>query len=135
MSDLPLDHVIRYEPPWRIAGSLTECGRLVVDVASVVERDALRAKIAAQGQQRAAFTTCMVCWDRTKYYSSWAKDPCDVMARDSRGHSDQLHRELQALSVLVEHHREEFEGIMAGLADAGDLEQRRKERRTRRLRS
>ena len=135
MADLPLDHVIRFEPPWRTEGSLTECGRLVADVVSIVDRDALRAKIKDQGQQRAAFTTCMVCWDRCKYYKSWASEPCHVMQREAHGHNDQLHRELQALTVLVEHHREEFDAIMSDLAETSDLGQARQQRRVRRLRS
>lgn len=135
MTDQPLDHVLRFEPPWR-ASRKTECGRRVDDVGSVIERDALVAKVKDQGKQRAAFTTCMTCWDRTQYAQPWDNSPSSVLNRESRYSyasrtDDELDREMRALTLLWDAHREEFDEAMRGIGEIKDLADRRASKRWR----
>lgn len=133
--DAPLDHVLRFEPPWRDARK-TVCGRPVADVASVVERDVLLAKVRDQGKQRASFTTCMTCWDRAQYAQPWDFAPSSVLNREVRhsGYAStrqdaELDREMRALTLLWEEHREEFDAIMQGLGEVNDLAEHRAQKR------
>lgn len=126
---LPLEHVERAALPWRDE-NLTECG-LPTAGHPVITREAWLAKVKAQGKQRAAFTTCMTCWDAACRNATWDEDPVravDRAASDWR-RKDQLATELRALALLVAAHRAEFEETLAGLADVGDLAARRRARR------
>lgn len=69
------DHVARDVVPWRPYARYTECGRLAVDVASVITPDDLHERIRIHGQQRTAFTVCMTCWTTARHTSRWAHKP------------------------------------------------------------
>lgn len=107
--DGPLDHLQRVCPPWRTQEFLTECGRPAAE-----------------------------------HNPGWDRNPVAVIARDcdrsrwSR-HDDtpppkaaNLHRELLALAELVAAHRDEFDALIAGLADTTSLADARARRRRRR---
>lgn len=134
-----LDHIVRPLLPWR-SGCLTECGKDGATVDRVITRDEMIAKIKDQGKQRAAMSSCMTCWSTAEWNRDWARSPTEVMAREvqrgfrSRQPVDtQLDRELRAIAELIGAHREEFDGFLAGLDEAGNLDVRRRERQ--RLRS
>jgi hypothetical protein len=126
---LPMEHIERAPLPWRDE-TLTECG-LPTAGHPVITRAAWLAKLRQQGKQRAAFTTCMTCWDAACRNSPWNDDPVraiDRAASDWR-RKDQFAAELRAIALLVDAHRDEFREAMAGLADVGDLAARRRARR------
>lgn len=146
--DGPLDHLQRVMPPWWTGPALTECGRVVADVVNVVDRDALKAKFAKQGKQRASFSTCMTCANLYQRPGSWERYPIDVLhralegsryrvrGRDANGESaaDLMRRELLALGMLVEEHREEFERLIEALGQTEDLDAARRRARMRAVR-
>lgn len=130
-----LDHVLRTHLPWRRDEPLTECG---LTGTPGLSHEQLAAKRERQGQQRAALTTCMTCWERT---DSWGwryhgRGLVAVLAREiervrrSRKveHEERLERELRAIEALVEAHRDEFDGYLAGLDATVDLTERRRNR-------
>lgn len=131
MSD-PMDHIERPRPPWR-NDHQTECGRDVSEFASVLTRDEAVAKVKKQGQQRAAMSTCMTCWSTAERHGDWANDPAGVIAREprwSRGPgAERWKTELRALGLLYEAHRDEFDAVMAGLADTSSIADKRAARR------
>ena len=143
MPEQPIDHIARPALPWRNPDR-TECGRLLTDVASVVDRSVIEAKIKRHGQQRAAFTTCMTCAQTSDRYRTWEVDPVEVMLREldrsrawkwnpdpSDGTVRTVH-ELRAIAALIDAHRDEFDAYVDGLETATDLTQRRSAKRTRR---
>jgi hypothetical protein len=129
-TSLPRDHVRRPDLPWRTA-RLTECGKPIVDVASCITREEMRAKVKQQGVQRAAFTTCMTCMSTGKSWPEWDEDPVRTLGRDFyAGHPDpRMVDELRALAALVDAHRDEFDGYMAGIKETVSLAEQRKRRR------
>lgn len=143
--DGPLDHLERVMPPWHTGPALTECGRPVADVKSIVARDALKAKFAAQGKRRASFSTCMTCADLFGRTAAWEQRPEDVVERHVRGagmrrygsptdDGDRRRRELLALGLLVDEHREEFEQLVEALGQTEDLDAARRRARMRGVR-
>lgn len=143
--DGPLDHLERVLPPWHTGPALTECGRPLSDVQSITTRDALKAKFAAQGKKRASFSTCMTCADLFGRAGTWEKRPEDVVERWVRGAAVRRHgqptdegarrqRELLALGMLVEEHREEFERLIEALGQTEDLDAARRRARMRAVR-
>jgi len=134
----PLDHVLRIEPPWR-EQKLTECGRYVADVDAVVSREELAAKFARLGRMRAAFSTCMTCYERSRYRArGWELDCIPIMHRDTaagpRGHLEDVRLDLLALTALWRAHPEEFAAIRESLADGTDLDRAREKRAASRRR-
>lgn len=122
-----LDHIIRPALPWR-DDRLTECGRPMEDVPHVITRDGFALKYRTQGQQRSALTTCMTCWTTARRWPTWDADPVEVMRRELAVYAedrDQVGRELRAVAALIGAHRDEFAGLLAGLAQVGDLAARR----------
>ncbi len=124
-----LEHVVRDCPPWRDEKSLTECG-LSVGGYLIISRDDLLAKVTKQGQQRAALSTCMTCWQTTKRHSTWASSPSAVLARECQpdlGPSrlvrpdQQIDLELRAIALLTEAHKGEFDSLLEDLAAAVPL--------------
>lgn len=129
MPDAQREHVIRRSSlPWRPPEDhLTECGRLARDHAAITYDEFTR-KLRTQGQQRAAMSTCMTCWNTANRYESWAVDPVDAIRREilgQRGDTDTFRRELRALAALVEAHPDEFTGYLDGLQQTADLAARR----------
>jgi hypothetical protein len=150
----PLDHIARPQFPWSDpADGLTECGRPLADVVSVKTRSEIAAKIKRDGQARAAYTTCMTCaqtsernvpWlevgQRLPVDWGWNDDPVAVMRRavapvwsPKQDSVDRLRRELTAIGMLVMAHRDEFDGLVEGLAEAVPIDEmtRRRARRGR----
>lgn len=158
MTDLPepLEHVERPQPPWRDL-HLTECGRDTATV-PVITRDQLIAKVKHQGQQRAAFTTCMTCWQRCRYTQAWDTNPVSCLMREAARYehismrralftdrklappenqriteAGRFRDELLAIAALIDAHRDEFDEFVAGLGDTVQLDaaRRAKQRRAR----
>lgn len=137
MSELPLEHVERVTPPWRLQ-HVTECG-LPVEGHPVISRAGFVAKVKAQGKQRAAMTTCMTCWDSAGRNEPWDESPVESLIRECERHRwagrsgqrdpDQFRRELLAIAALIEAHRDEFDDMVAGLGDTVRLSDRRAQRR------
>lgn len=131
-----VEHIVRAASlPWRPADDrLTECGKSSAGYPSIT-REEFDKKLRLQGQQRAAMSTCMTCWNTATRWKSWAVDPVDAMSRECygmRGDRDQLRKELWALAELVDRHREEFDGFLHGLEQTADLAARRRAKATRR---
>jgi hypothetical protein len=150
LPDLPIEHVARPQPPWRAAALLTECGR-PADAVTVITRDQFIAKIKRLGQQRAAYTSCMVCWDKCRHNHDWDVDPVGCLMREAARYEHASMRrvyyggndlrdvaesqraadaigfrnELLAIAALVEAHRTEFDEYCDGLASTSDLAARR----------
>jgi len=133
-----LDHIERVPLPWREGEpGLTECGKPVAAVSAFLSHDEAREKFKAQGQQRAAMSTCMTCASAAdrRWSASWAASPHQVVARWLNeggrpwGHppsgDGRIDRELRAIALLVEAHRPEFDGLMAGFGAAPSLAVRR----------
>jgi hypothetical protein len=124
MADQPLDHVIRSWPPWRRGDPPTECGREPTGV-QVITRDAFLARVRKLGQQRAAMTMCMTCWETCTRRRTWTSDPVAVMARETgrwdEAEKARLTKELRALAALVAAHEEEFYGFLDDLEDTVDI--------------
>lgn len=130
MSDTVRDHVRRTDLPWRIA-TTTECGKPVVDVASVISRAELVAKVKQDGIQRAAYSTCMTCLETARRWPDWNADPVEAVARDFYGgrRDPRLRDELRAIAALVDAHRDEFDDYLTGLGETVDLLAARRARR------
>ena len=118
---ITLEHVKRGHPPWRAAPGLTECGRNA-GAYPVLDRDEFLAKIAEQGVQRAAMSTCMSCWHTVKRHSTWAISPQAVLSRECNELFGQrpdalIDCELRAIALLIEAHRGEFDELLASLSE------------------
>ena len=141
MTDMPLEHVRREQPPWRHS-AITECG-LPVAGHPVITRDAFTAKIRAQGQQRAAITTCMTCWSSASRNRPWSESPVESLAREAERHvwasasrswhpdTDRFRDELLAIAELISRHEDEFGAIVGSLGDTVRLDSARAQRRQR----
>lgn len=130
-SPLPREHVRRPDLPWRVS-ALTECGRPVGELAHVIERPALLAKVHRDGIQRAAYTTCMTCLDTVRNRPDWDTDPVRALSREFYSTADpRFADELRAIAALVAAHRDEFDDYMAGLKETTRLDEARRNRRTR----
>jgi hypothetical protein len=154
----PVDHIARLALPWRTEAEHTECGKRFDDVDNrLVTVDDVRARVARIGKQRAAFTVCMTCWDTvTRWAGAGGRDTLGAIEREIQGtqyarpphpgdrnpmkaqrmwaRRQRLEAEIEALAALVEAHREEFDGYIAGRAEAVSLADRRRERRMRGVR-
>jgi hypothetical protein len=150
MPDEPLAHVLRAALPWRNGPVLTECGKLPGGPAPVLTLHEFVAKVKRDGKQRTSLQTCMTCWSTAARYQavSWEASPVDVIAREvnwsrasawpigTGGVSDKptarlFRDELLALAELVSRHREEFDGLVQGIADTPSLADRRRQGKRR----
>ncbi len=134
---MKLDHIARAMVPWHDPATKTECGSDIDDVASVITRDELVAKVNREGQQRALYSTCQTCLSTARNHPEWKQDPVAVMERHFThmkwDTSPDRRREVLAIAALIENHRDEFHAIQRDLAAAGDLSSAREERRMRRV--
>jgi len=136
----PLEHVLRALSPWR-SGAETECGHDAAEFAParLITRDQFAAKVKQQGKQRSAMTTCMTCWHTAIRHGDWAHSPSSVLAREvnkatyRRDGEDEplIERELRAVAALIDAHRDEFDGYLAGLGETTSLAERRRMRQAR----
>jgi hypothetical protein len=143
--DEPFEHVKRPPLPWR-ESNRTECG-LPVAGNTVIDKPALVAKVKRLGQKRASFSTCMTCLDTCIRYHQRAGDIDEkallnivereiqtarqVFYRDRRVH-DTLLGDLQAIGILVERHRAEFDEIRCAQVEIPSLEEERRKREPKR---
>ena len=140
------DHVRRPPLPWRPGEDITECGRLVADVDTVIEPDQLVWRKRNWGAQRTAFTVCMTCANLASYSPVWEADPVAVVTREARRSGanigsaardaaytgkaadprrELLSHELRAMIALVAEHRDEFEAYVQASVDAAAFADRR----------
>lgn len=146
MSDekLTIEHVRRSDLPWRIVG-LTECGHPIESVSVVLSHEDLQAKVKQQGKQRAQITTCQTCWSTCqRWWADWDRDPCEVLSRYTNPtwgrkadtpvgqQSILIRKDLAAIALLIENHRDEFEELIVSLDSTTDLAERRQARRAQR---
>lgn len=143
----PVDHIGRPPLPWRDS-ALTECGRPINDVAKVVSRDEAVARWKDQGAARAAYTLCMTCVQTAdRHRSTWETSPiarfmreCEELqwvtrlGRRNAGpdtpdpreqRADLVTRELRAIAMLIEAHRDEFDAAVAGQVETLSLDKAR----------
>lgn len=134
MTEQPLRHVRRVNPPWDDQVR-TECGRGENDVKVIVDRAEAIAFVKKFTMARAVFVHCTVCLDRLRYGApTWEKGAVDVVAgwltrRYNHGETQRLERHLHALAALVERHHEEYQMLLA--PDVPTLAQHRRDRRRR----
>lgn len=132
-----LRHILRPRLPWRSV-EFTECGHPGTNFAEGRCLTFLEAAAAFRrlGKQRAAMVMCMTCVGRVSYGAHTGESLEDLVARESNGMGSEFkrdlwHRELAALAALVVAHRDEFDGMVAGLEDvtgiAGARERRRQQ--------
>lgn len=129
--DPPRDHVARPALPWRSA-DLTECGRPVGDVKSVITRDQLTDRLRKDGRARVAYSVCMTCWQTAERWKTFDQDPIEAIRREvylPRDNDDQLRTELRGLAALAAKYRDELDAFVAGMGETVRFERRRKERR------
>lgn len=146
----PVDHITRTVLPWRTEAELTECGKPVADLTGrLVTRDEAVARIKRIGQKRAAFTLCMTCAstsDRHRNMHALTEDSVAAVARSTDGvrhayppyhgreettqwrERERLRGEFEAIAALIEAHREEYEGYLAGREQTVSLADRRRKR-------
>jgi hypothetical protein len=157
----PLDHVARPRLPWRHDDELTECGKRISGLPAdrIITYVELAERVTVLGQQRAAYTTCMTCWDTSERHRHARAEPIQVLRREIEGlglyprepmpdehyrsererrsayaawaRHVRLQRELEAIAALVEAHRPEFDEFLAGREEAVDLASRRQRRPAR----
>lgn len=139
----PVDHVTRPPLPWRTDAHVTECGKPL---------DQLVARVQELGQKRAAYSTCMTCWETASRHRSDRRDLVRTLRREIEAlryvplgfiaepatkactldqRRRRLDSELEALGALVDAHREEFDGYLAGKAQTASLADRRRSRAAR----
>jgi hypothetical protein len=154
----PLDHLARTPLPWRGAEDYTECGRLISDIGPerIITRAQLKTRINELGQKRAAFETCMTCVDTA---NRWPDDPLEVLHREvtavhhlhqwtphpqywtrrpegerqrydrDRARYLRFVREYEAITALIEAHREEFDSFVEDVEGTVSLADRRAKRK------
>lgn len=125
---IPLTHVVRPQLPWRLDETpLTECGRTPEGL-PLITRDDLITQVRKMGSQRTALLTCMTCLQTTQRWTDWDHDPITCLLRYMGRHDDarvRVTHELRALAILAAEHRDEFDQLVAGLADAPSLDDAR----------
>lgn len=117
----PVDHISRPALPWRNnVEAQTECGLNAAKVPTL-SRDAYKNRLKDLGRQRAAMLTCMTCSTTSERHGTWESDPRMALAREiewecswRRAERDtKLRDELDAIAVLIDHHRQEFDDLLA----------------------
>lgn len=119
MSKESLCHVARAPLPWRPAWQ-TECGLRIDSGAPVMTREEFIAKVKREGQQRAAFSTCMTCWQTSSRHMHPEVDDeerslralnreLDWYRKDGR---EILKADISAISILIKRYRAEFDELV-----------------------
>lgn len=111
-----IEHVRRPRLPWRAEEyTRTECGLLLTAAGRVLSREDFIEKVKRLGQQRAAMTTCMTCFNTAQSHPTWETNPVACLGREVehwRQKNEIFRRELRALAALVARHPEEFAELM-----------------------
>jgi len=148
MTKPKIDHVERPELPWRQPEqALTECG-LVAAAYPTISRLELAQRWKEWGQQRTAMTVCMTCFNTAQHWRTWEQDPLHGIERAAKlephrwvppgfqeinpaiaSEGSPLRTELRAIAILIERHRDEFNGLVVGLGQVSSLDQQRQKRR------
>lgn len=132
-------HIERANVPWRKERE-TECG-LDASKHPTWSRAETDDKIKELGVVRLSLQTCMTCYQTYSRHSTWDVDPASCVQRLVGRASLRFGRtpenvaiaaELRAIGVLVEHHRAEFDQLVADLLSAVDLQSRRAQKAARR---
>ena len=116
----PLAHVARAKLPWRASPNLTECGLAMESVAEAISRDDFIARVKRDGERRAAYSTCMTCWEACKHNpGNQDAATIDSVARyvdrvrwNRRAMREEFLADMHAISVLVERYADEFEELV-----------------------
>lgn len=155
----PVDHVARPALPWRVQPDITECGKDLARLADdrIITPAELLRRISDLGQKRAAYTTCITCWETASRHRSDQPESIRVVLREvealqwrgtyalgdlshlsaarrekqlrDRERHQRLVAELEAIAALVSAHRAEFDGYLAGRDEAVSLAEHRATRR------
>lgn len=138
MTDEPLSHIIRTPLPWRDE-QLTECGRPTNDCGRVITVADARGAVKTLGKQRAAMMLCMTCANTCTRWATWDENPQARLAREvsqSTYHRGprvaQINRELRAIALLIEEHRDEYDAAVAVLGEAVSIDDLRAARAEKR---
>ena len=128
----PLSHILRERLPWSTFDR-TECGKDPSEFASVFTLEEAITKVKGLGVQRAAFVMCMNCWHTTERHAGSRSDPLQALERVSPygPYADRCRAEIRAVALLIEAHREEFEGAVEGILGTSNLAEKRTARRVR----
>lgn len=134
---MKVDHIARAVVPWHEPATMTECGRRVEDVASLVARDEVVARVKREGKQRVLYSTCQTCVSTVQNHETWHQNPVAVASRHFAAldweATDQQKAEVLAIAALIEAHREEFDEFINGFGQTSDLASvRRQKQRTER---
>lgn len=125
----PVDHIERPRLPWRTddGSRMTECGYAAGKV-STVTREEFHKRLKEFGPQRLALLTCMTCMQTAQRWATWEEDPRQAVDREiswegcGRFRADQrgtrLMNELNAIALLIQRHRQEFDWLLFEAAPA-----------------
>jgi hypothetical protein len=146
--------------PGAPSASSPNAGRPVEEIGDdrLITRAQLKTRIDRLGQKRAAYTTCMTCVETAQ---RWPDDPINNLHRElaevqrlhqwmphpqywarrdhkeyeryerDRKRHDLLALEIEAITALIDAHRDEFGGYLAGVEDTTSLAQARAARSRR----
>lgn len=140
-NDDKFQHIARSPLPWRPA-SLTECG-LPTHCNDVITVEQFTEKYKRLGRERVSMVTCVTCWstaDRHSrlYHNPWTDDTAillDILEREitfaRRKDHATFPRELKAITMLIERHREEFDEFIADHAETVPIRSASKKTRDR----
>lgn len=131
-------HVVRPRLPWRTVDK-TYCGKDPSEFSRIVELEEARSRWKQIGQTRGRYEFCVTCIDTANRHQPWSTNPCAAVAweyeRYSWGRDDDRLRtakaELQAVALVLEAHREEFDLAFASLLATTSLSDLRTARRAR----
>jgi len=130
-TDPPPRHIIRPGLPWRaVEEPRTECGRAADSVADTIDRDELAPLARKLGRTRTYMVMCVTCLDTAQRWPAWDESPVGAMGREVHRSPDpeRFATELRAIDELIARHRDEFDQLVAGLADAPRLDDHRRAR-------
>jgi hypothetical protein len=127
----PVDHIVRPTLPWRLSTdpAITECGYNAASVKTLTREDFFQRE-KQLGQRRSMMLTCMTCRDTALRWGTWDDDPRLAMQREvewerrdayyrrnaTNERGTLLKDELVAIHLLIQAHRDEFDGHLREIA-------------------
>lgn len=137
-TDEPLAHIPRPMLPWRAEDfALTECGKPLADVASVITLDDWKSRVKRDGKRRTSYSVCETCAHQAQRSRTFAQHPMEVLdravmrARRGNGELVRFQHELHAIAALIAAHPDEFTDYLDGLDHTVSLDERRRLRKRR----